>query len=190
MENESEERDAMDWLLDDNVEALETGKSRGRGKYRKEKRRQEATRGEGAECTRTCGITSADEEEGGGKVRKRKVKGWSTEVLEEVECKQDEVMDSMNQSWRITRWKRPKHMLTTGVVSAANADIPIFFSTNLSLFLIFPPFLSGTHHTFYNELRVDVFVHAVCLCNHFGNALHEQPRTDSCSSRTSLRYAS
>ena len=99
VENEPEERDAMDWLLDDNVEALETGKSRGRGKYRKEKRRQEATHGEGAECTRTCGITSADEEEGVGKVRKRKVKAWSTVVLEEVESKQEDKVTENTTQW-------------------------------------------------------------------------------------------
>ena len=41
-----------------------------------------------------------------------------------------------------------------------------YFSTSLwVLFHIFHPVLCGTHHTFYNELRVDFFVHAVRLCS-------------------------
>ena len=51
--------------------------------------------------------------------------------------------------------------------------------------LCFSPVLCGTHHTFYNEFRVDVFVLAGSfVLSNVGDASHEQLRTNSCSSRT------
>ena len=63
VENEPEERDAMAWLVDDEMmRQWEEGQQRGRGDY-------EATRGEGAPCTRTCGGANTHEEDGGRQKR-------------------------------------------------------------------------------------------------------------------------
>ena len=57
------ERDAMVWLMDDELMRQWKEATKDDDEITVKKRRQKATSGESAECTRTCGRAGSNEEE-------------------------------------------------------------------------------------------------------------------------------